>query len=201
MNKSENIVWHKSAVKQTDRENRNGHKGFVIWFTGLSGAGKSTLAVEVEKQLFKLGCSTYTLDGDNIRHGLNKNLDFSSKGRIENIRRIGEVAKLFTDAGVIVCTAFISPYKKDRNSVRRLLDKNRFIEVFINCPLKECEKRDPKGLYKKARKGEITDFTGISAPYEQPENAEITVDSSVETVKESAGKILEYLNKHGYLSV
>ncbi len=201
MNKSENIVWHKSAVKQTDRENRNGHKGFVIWFTGLSGAGKSTLAVEVEKQLFKLGCSTYTLDGDNIRHGLNKNLDFSSKGRIENIRRIGEVAKLFTDAGVIVCTAFISPYKKDRNSVRQLLDKNRFIEVFINCPLKECEKRDPKGLYKKARKGEITDFTGISAPYEQPENAEITVDSSVETVKESAGKILEYLNKHGYLSV
>jgi len=201
MNKSENIVWHKSAVKQTDRENRNGHKGFVIWFTGLSGAGKSTLAVEVEKQLFKLGCSTYTLDGDNIRHGLNKNLDFSSKGRIENIRRIGEVAKLFTDAGVIVCTAFISPYKKDRNSVRRLLDKNRFIEVFINCPLKECEKRDPKGLYKKARKGEITDFTGISAPYEQPENAEITVDSSVETVKESAGKILKYLNKHGYLSV
>ena len=201
MNKSENIVWHKSAVKQTDRENRNGHKGFVIWFTGLSGAGKSTLAVEVEKQLFKLGCSTYTLDGDNIRHGLNKNLDFSSKGRIENIRRIGEVAKLFTDAGVIVCTAFISPYKKDRSSVRRLLDKNRFIEVFINCPLKECEKRDPKGLYKKARKGEITDFTGISAPYEQPENAEITVDSSVETVKESAGKILKYLNKHGYLSV
>ncbi len=201
MNKSENIVWHKSAVKQTDRENRNGHKGFVIWFTGLSGAGKSTLAVEVEKQLFKLGCSTYTLDGDNIRHGLNKNLDFSSKGRIENIRRIGEVAKLFTDAGVIVCTAFISPYKKDRNSVRQLLDKNRFIEVFINCPLKECEKRDPKGLYKKARKGEITDFTGISAPYEQPENAEITVDSSVETVKESAGKILKYLNKHGYLSV
>jgi len=201
MNKSENIVWHKSAVEQSDRENKNGHKGFVIWFTGLSGSGKSTLAVEVEKQLFKLGCNTYTLDGDNIRHGLNKNLDFSPEGRIENIRRIGEVAKLFTDAGVIVCTAFISPYKKDRDSVRQLLDKERFVEVFINCPLEECEKRDPKGLYKKAREGEIADFTGVSAPYEQPEAAEITVDSSRETVEESAGKILGYLKKHGYLSV
>ena len=201
MSKSEIIVWHKSAVGRTDKENKNGHKGAVIWFTGLSGSGKSTLAVEVEKQLFEQGCNTYTLDGDNIRHGLNKNLDFSPEGRIENIRRIGEVAKLFTDAGVIVCTAFISPYKKDRDSVRQLLDKDRFVEVFINCPLKECEKRDPKGLYKKARKGEITDFTGVSAPYEQPETPEITVDSLEETVEESAEKILGYLKEHGYLSV
>ena len=200
MSKSENIVWHEQVIKQPDREKKNGHKGFVVWFTGLSGSGKSTLATEVERQLFERECTTYTLDGDNVRHGLNKNLDFSPGGRVENIRRIGEVAKLFADAGVIVCTAFISPYKRDRDSVRQLIDEGRFVEVFINCPLAECEKRDPKGLYKKARKGEITDFTGVSAPYEAPDAPEITVNTALETVKESAGKVVSYLNDEGYLS-
>jgi len=201
MNKSENIVWHEQMIKQSNREKKNGHKGLVIWFTGLSGSGKSTLAIEVERQLFERGCSTYTLDGDNVRHGLNKNLDFSPEGRVENIRRIGEVAKLFADAGVIVCTAFISPYKRDRDSVRQLIDEGRFVEVFIDCSLAECEKRDPKGLYKKARKGEIADFTGVSAPYEAPEEPEITVNTALETVKESAGKVVDYLNRRGYLSM
>ena len=200
MSKSENIVWHEQVVKQSDREKRNGHKGLILWFTGLSGSGKSTLAIEVERQLFERGCNTYTLDGDNIRHGLNKNLDFSPEGRVENIRRIGEIAKLFADAGLIVCTAFISPYKRDRNSVRQLIDEGRFVEVFIDCPLEECEKRDPKGLYKKARKGEIADFTGVSAPYEIPEKPEMTVNTALETVERSAGKVLEYLDKQGYLS-
>jgi len=200
MSKSENIVWHEQVIKQTDREKKNGHKGLILWFTGLSGSGKSTLAIEVERQLFERGCNTYTLDGDNVRHGLNKNLDFSPEGRVENIRRIGEVAKLFADAGLIVCTAFISPYKRDRDSVRQLIDEGRFVEVFIDCPLAECEKRDPKGLYKKARKGEIADFTGVSAPYEIPERPEITVNTALETVERSAGKVLEYLDKQGYLS-
>ncbi|MCK5852571.1 adenylyl-sulfate kinase [bacterium] len=200
MSKSENIVWHEQIVKQPDREKKNGHKGLIIWFTGLSGSGKSTLAIEVERQLFERGCNTYTLDGDNVRHGLNKNLDFSPEGRVENIRRIGEVAKLFADAGVIVCTAFISPYKRDRDSVRQLIAEGRFVEVFIDCPLVECEKRDPKGLYKKARKGEIVDFTGVSAPYETPEKPEITIDTALETVERSAGKVLEFLDKQGYFS-
>ena len=200
MSKSENIVWHEQIIKQSDREKRNGHKGLILWFTGLSGSGKSTLAIEVERQLFERGCNTYTLDGDNVRHGLNKNLDFSPEGRVENIRRIGEVAKLFADAGLIVCTAFISPYKRDRDSVRQLIDEGRFVEVFIDCPLAECEKRDPKGLYKKARKGEIADFTGVSAPYEIPERPEITVNTALETVERSAGKVLEYLDKQGSLS-
>ena len=200
MSKSENIVWHEQVIKQTDREKKNGHKGLILWFTGLSGSGKSTLAIEVERQLFERGCNTYTLDGDNVRHGLNKNLDFSPEGRVENIRRIGEVAKLFADAGLIVCTAFISPYKRDRDSVRQLIDEGRFVEVFIDCPLAECEKRDPKGLYKKARKGEIADFTGVSAPYEIPERPEITVNTALETVERSAEKVLEYLDKQGYLS-
>ena len=200
MNKSENIVWHEQIVEQADREKQNGHKGLILWFTGLSGSGKSTLAIEVERRLFERGCKTYTLDGDNVRHGLNKNLDFSPEGRIENIRRIGEVAKLFADAGLIVCTAFISPYKKDRDSVRQLLNKGKFIEVYIDCSLSECEKRDPKGLYKKARKGEITDFTGVSAPYEIPLEPEITVNTTLDTVEESAEKVLEHLIKGGYLS-
>ena len=201
MTKSENIVWHELVIKPSDREKRNGHKGLVLWFTGLSGSGKSTLAVEVERQLFEKGCNTFTLDGDNIRHGLNKNLDFSAEGRVENIRRIGEVAKLFADAGLIVCTAFISPYKQERDSVRRLVGNDRFVEVFVNCSLEECEKRDTKGLYKKAREGKITDFTGVSAPYEAPEEPEITVNTALETVNESAGKVINYLNNRGYLSV
>ena len=171
----------------------------MLWFTGLSGSGKSTLALEVERRLFDKGCKTYTLDGDNIRHGLNKNLSFSPEDRVENIRRISEVAKLFVDAGIIVCTAFISPYKSDRKAARELIDEGRFIEVFVNCPIEECERRDPKGLYKKARRGEITDFTGVSAPYEPPENPEISVDSFKESVEESAEKVIGYLSDKGYL--
>ncbi|RLD09868.1 MAG: adenylyl-sulfate kinase [Chlamydiae bacterium] len=200
MHRSENIVWQELVIKRSDREKRNGHSGFVIWFTGLSGSGKSTLAVEVERQLFESGCNTYTLDGDNVRHGLNKNLDFSFEGRVENIRRIGEVAKLFVDAGIIVCTAFISPYKKDRDFVRELIDTGRFIEVFVDCPIKVCESRDPKGLYKKARAGEIADFTGISSSYEAPERPEIRIDTDKETVIESADKVLNYLIKYNLIS-
>jgi len=200
MAKSENIVWHEQIIKRENREAIYGHKSFVLWFTGLSGSGKSTLALEVERKLFEKGCKTYTLDGDNIRHGLNKNLGFSPDDRVENIRRISEVAKLFVDAGIIVCTAFISPYKNDRKAARDLIDDGRFIEVFVKCPVEECEKRDPKGLYKRAREGKITNFTGISAPYEPPEKPEITIDSFKESVEIGAEKIIEYLSEKGYLS-
>ena len=161
---STNITWHNTNVSKSDREKLNGHKGACIWFTGLSGSGKSTIANELEIRLNQLGIHTYLLDGDNIRHGLNKNLDFSDEGRKENVRRIGEVAKLFVDAGIIVLTAFISPFREDRENVRKLLNKDEFIEVFVDADLETCESRDPKGLYKKARAGEIKDFTGISSP-------------------------------------
>ncbi len=172
-----NIIWNKSKISKSDREKLNGHEGACIWFTGLSGSGKSTLANTVENMLFDKGIHTYLLDGDSIRQGLNSDLDFSKKGRIENIRRIGEVANLFVDAGLIVLTSFISPFKKDREIVRNLLPKNKFIEIFVNCDLETCEKRDPKGLYKKARAGKINDFTGISSPYEKPEEPELKIDN------------------------
>jgi len=197
--KSTNIVWHEAAIKRTDREQRNGHKGFIVWFTGLSASGKSTLSLEVERQLFDRRCNTYVLDGDNIRHGLNKNLGFSHEDRTENIRRIGEVAKLFADGGVIICTAFISPYRADRDAVRALVEEGGFVEVYLECPLDVCEERDPKGLYKKARTGEIPEFTGISAPYEAPEKPEIVVHTGMETVVESAHKVVEYLDENSYL--
>jgi len=191
-----NITWHNTNISKSDREKLNGHKGACIWFTGLSGSGKSTVANRLEVELNKLGIHTYLLDGDNIRHGLNKNLDFSDEGRTENIRRIGEVAKLFVDAGIIVLTAFISPFRTDRDNVRKFLADGEFIEVFVDADLETCESRDPKGLYKKARAGEIKDFTGISSPYEEPENSEITVDNGKDaSLNVNVEEIILYLKK------
>lgn len=187
------IVYHKHSITRRDREKLNGHRSCVVWFTGLSGAGKSTLAGAVEEKLNAAGIHTYLLDGDNIRHGLNKNVDFSEAGRRENIRRIGEVAKLFADAGIVTLTAFISPFREDRNMVRALLNQNDFIEVYVNCPLEICEQRDPKGLYKKARAGEISDFTGISSPYEPPLNPEIEVNTREQSIEESVSYITSYV--------
>src|SRR4249920_2649585 len=188
--KATNIVWHKGAVTRDDREKLNGHKGCTVWLTGLSGSGKSTIAVDLEKRLAERGVRTYILDGDNIRHGLNKNLGFSPEDRTENIRRIGEVAKLFTDAGVVALTAFISPYRADRDQVRKIMADGDFVEVFVDCPVEVCEERDVKGLYKKARAGEIKEFTGISAPYEAPGSPELTIKTSGQSVEASALQIL-----------
>ncbi len=197
--KSTNITWHTSNITKEDREKLNGHKAVVIWFTGLSGSGKSTLAHAVEQALYDQGCRTIVLDGDNIRHGLNKNLGFSPEDREENIRRIGEVAKLFTEAGVIAMTAFISPYRADRDTARALLNEGEFVEVYVKCALDVCEERDVKGLYQKARAGEIKEFTGISAPYEEPLNPEVVVDTGPETLEESARKVLAYLQERGII--
>jgi len=175
--KSTNVVWEKSLITRQDREMLNGHKSFVLWFTGLSGSGKSTLAHAVEKKLHEKGCRTFVLDGDNVRHGLSSNLSFSEEDRKENIRRIGEAAKLMTEAGVITLTAFISPFRNDREMVRGFFPHHDFIEVFCNASLETCESRDVKGLYKKARAGEIKNYTGIDSPYEQPVNPEIEVDT------------------------
>lgn len=195
-----NLVWHEASVSKQERHARHNHKGCVLWFTGLSGSGKSTLANALDRSLFDAGLSTYVLDGDNIRHGLNKDLGFSDRDRQENIRRIGEVAKLFVDAGTIVSTAFISPFQSDRDQARALLADGEFVEVYVKCPLEECERRDVKGLYKKARNGEIPQFTGISSPYEEPETPEITVDTSVQTVEESIEQIIGWLEKHHILT-
>ncbi|MEB6195234.1 adenylyl-sulfate kinase [Mammaliicoccus sciuri] len=199
MSASTNITWHDSEVTKAQRQERNGHKSVVIWFTGLSGSGKSTISVALEKALFKQNITSYRLDGDNIRHGLNQNLGFSPEDRKENIRRIGEVGKLMVDAGVVTMTAFISPYEEDRNTVRDILEDGEFIEVFTKCSLDECESRDPKGLYKKARSGEIKEFTGINAPYEEPSNPEIVIDTENESVVESVEKIVAYLKENQYL--
>jgi adenylylsulfate kinase len=193
--KATNIVWHQGAVTRNDRAQLNGHRGCTVWLTGLSGSGKSTIAVDLEKRLLERGVRTYILDGDNIRHGLNKNLGFSPEDRTENIRRIGEVAKLFTDAGLVAITAFISPYRADRDQVRALMQAGDFIEVFVDCPVEVCEQRDAKGLYKKARAGEIEEFTGISAPYEAPAKAELTINTAGQSVEESAKQILTYLER------
>lgn len=192
-NKSNNIYWSLGKITTRQRELRNGHRGCVIWLTGLSSAGKSTIATELERELFALGRHAYVLDGDNIRHGLGADLGFSPKDRAENIRRIGEVAKLFADAGVICITAFISPYRADRDLVRKILPEGRFIEVFVNAPLEICEQRDPKGLYAKARAKEIKEFTGISAPYEAPLTPELELRTDQLTVAESVTHILDYL--------
>ncbi len=191
--KSENIYWSQGKVTSHQRELRNGHLGCVLWLTGLSGAGKSTIATELERELFNLGRHVYVLDGDNIRHGLGSDLGFSPEDRTENIRRVGEVAKLFADAGVICITAFISPYRADRDLVRKIMPRDRFIEVFVNAPLEVCEQRDPKGLYAKARAKEIKEFTGISAPYESPSNPEVELRTDRMTVPESVAKIMDYL--------
>ncbi len=197
--KSKNIVWHKTTVSREERESINGHRGATIWLTGLSGSGKSTIANLMEKALWERGVRSFVLDGDNVRHGLNKDLGFSPKDRTENIRRIGEVAALFTDAGIVNVTAFISPYRADREIARKAMPEGCFIEVYIKCDLDQCEKRDPKGLYKKARAGEIPEFTGISAPYEAPENAELVVDTTGQTPEESLAAILAHLEKTGYI--
>lgn len=199
MSESNNITWHDSEVTKEERQNRNGHKSAVIWFTGLSGSGKSTVSVALEKALFNEGKQTYRLDGDNVRHGLNKNLGFSPEDRTENIRRIGEVAKLMVDAGSITVTAFISPYKQDRDNVRAILKDDEFIEVYTKCSVEECEKRDPKGLYKKARSGEIPEFTGISAPYEAPDHPEIILDTEHESIDQSVDRVIQYLKQHQYI--
>ncbi|MGQ9662144.1 MAG: adenylyl-sulfate kinase [Kiritimatiellia bacterium] len=198
--KATNITWHHPIITKEDRWRLNGHKGAVIWFTGLSGSGKSTLAHAVEATLFERNVRTYVLDGDNIRHGLNKDLGFSPEDRQENIRRIGEVAKLFADAGFIAMTAFISPYIADRNLARSLNPPGTFIEVYCKCPLQTCEQRDPKGLYKKARSGLIKDFTGIDAPYEPPENPELVLDTGAESVETCVRKVIACLEDRGLLS-
>ncbi|HLF35578.1 MAG TPA: adenylyl-sulfate kinase [Cyclobacteriaceae bacterium] len=193
--KATNITWHKGAVTREDRERLLNQQGAVIWYTGLSGSGKSTLAHAVEEKLFETGHISYVLDGDNIRHGLNKNLGFSPEDREENIRRIGEVSKLFADAGIIAMTAFISPYRSDRDKARSLVEAGKFIEIYVKVPLDVAEKRDPKGLYKKARAGEIKEFTGIDAPYEEPLNPELTIDTSIKNLEDSVKIVLEYLIK------
>ena len=190
--KSTNITWHEATITRDDRERLGGHKAVVLWFTGLSGAGKSTLALAVEEALFEKGCRTYVLDGDNVRHGLNKNLGFSPEDRTENIRRIGEVANLFNDAGVIALTAFISPYRADRDEARKVAGDS-FIEIYVKCDVEICEERDTKGLYKKARAGEIAEFTGISSPYEAPDRPEIRIDTTKETAEQAASRIVEHV--------
>lgn len=187
------IVWHDAAVSQTERERQNNHSAFVLWFTGLSGSGKSTLANAIDRYFHDHGYRSYVLDGDNVRHGLNSDLGFAEEDRVENIRRISEVARLFVDAGHIVSTAFISPYADDRASARERLPKGRFIEVFVDCPLETCEERDPKGLYKKARSGEIPSFTGISAPYEAPEKPEITLQTGDRSTEDNVRELVEKL--------
>ena len=198
--KAKNIVWHQSTVTREEREAQSGHRGATIWLTGLSGSGKSTLANLLEKALWERGVRSYVLDGDNVRHGLNKDLGFSPDDRNENIRRIGEVAALFTDGGILNVTAFISPYRADRDQARACAPEGAFHEVYVKCDLDECEKRDPKGLYKKARAGEIPEFTGISAPYEAPEKAEFVLDTTNQSEDESLAALVEYLDGAGVLS-
>ena len=197
--KATNVTWHEGSVTRQEREKLLGQKGVTVWMTGLSASGKSTIAVILEQMLLHKHKHAYRLDGDNIRMGLNKNLGFSADDRAENIRRIGEVAKLFTDAGVIAITSFISPYKKDRDAVRALNKPGEFIEVYVNVSLEAAEKRDPKGLYKKARAGQIKGFTGIDDPYEAPDNAEIVIDTEKLKPDQAAERILTYLEERGYL--
>ena len=197
--KATNIKWHHGKITKEDRAKLLNQKGAAIWLTGLSGSGKSTIAVELEHALIENKHQAYILDGDNIRHGLNKNLGFSPEDRTENIRRIGEVAKLFTEANIITIAAFVSPYREDRDNIRRLLNQGEFVEIYVKCSLEVCEARDTKGLYKKARAGEVKDFTGISAPYEEPLNPELTIDSSRLSVEGSARVILHYLEEKGHV--
>ena len=198
--KATNVTWHDHQVTQAERQKLNGHKGAVLWFTGLSGCGKSTIANAVDAILHSRGVHTFVLDGDNIRMGLNKNLGFSPEDRTENIRRIGEVSKLFSHAATIVSTAFISPYKADRDLVRSIMAPGEFIEVYVNASLETCETRDPKGLYKKARAGEIKGFTGIDAPYEAPDAPELVLDSDAKGIEELANEVIAYLESNGYLT-
>jgi len=197
--KSENVVWHEHKVNRVQRANQKGQKPCVVWLTGLSGSGKSTVANALEQALFLEGYHSYLLDGDNVRHGLNKDLSFSDEARVENIRRIGEVSKLFVDAGVIVITAFISPFRADRRLVRELLEPGEFVEVFVDTPIEVCEQRDPKGLYRKARAGEIKNFTGIDAPYEAPQGAELVLHNDRDSVEQCVAQVMAHLRRQGIL--
>jgi len=197
--KSSDVVWHQASVSHVQRVKLNGHKSAVLWFTGLSGSGKSTVANAVELMLHQLKAQTYLLDGDNIRHGLNGDLGFSDADRVENIRRVGEVAKLFVDAGNLVLSAFISPFITDREMVRNALSQGQFIEVFVDTPLSVCESRDPKGLYKKARAGEIKNFTGIDSTYEVPQTPEVHIETADKSVELCAQQVVDYLQAKGYL--
>ena len=201
MNQDENIVWHSQTVTRAQKQLHKGHKPVLLWYTGLSGSGKSTIANAVEAKLFELGCHTYLLDGDNVRMGLNKGLTFSDEDRVENIRRISEVAKLFVDAGLMVSTAFISPFKADRAQARTIMANGEFVEVFIDTPLEVCESRDPKGLYKKARAGEIPNFTGISSAFDIPESPELHIKTAEQTIEQSVEQIIGYLSQTGIIKI
>ncbi len=192
-NDKEHVIWHECLVKRHDRNRLNNHKSGLVWFTGLSAAGKSTIAHAVEKELHDRGIRTYVLDGDNVRHGLNANLGFSPEDRKENIRRIGEVARLMADAGILTFAAFISPYREDRDALRRLFKDDNFIEIYVKCSIEECERRDPKEQYKKARAGIIKNYTGISAPYEAPETPELIIDTEKMDLEESKKRVIEHL--------
>lgn len=195
METQKHIVWHHSTVTKKGRQQLNGHKSCVLWFTGLSGSGKSTLANALDYSLYSQGYQSYVLDGDNIRHGLNRDLSFGANDRKENIRRIGEVAKLFVDSGQIVSTAFISPFQHDRELVRNMFEADEFIEIYVKCPIGICENRDPKGLYQKARNGEIAEFTGISSPYEAPNQPELIIETNKQSIEDSIGRIIQYLRE------
>ncbi len=193
--RSDNTVWHHATVTRARRQRQNGHRSAILWFTGLSGAGKSTLAHAVEEELHQIGCRTFVFDGDNVRHGLCGDLGFSAEDRAENIRRIGEMAKLFIEAGVIALTAFISPYRADRGRVRFSVGEGDFIEIYCKCSLEVCERRDVKGLYQRARAGKIPEFTGISSPYEEPEHPELAIDTAETTLEESVVQVLSFLRQ------
>ena len=195
-----NIIYHQASVTRQRRNKSNNHRSLVLWFTGLSGSGKSTLAHALEEKLFQKGCRTYVLDGDNVRHGLNFNLDFSKAGRTENIRRISEVSKLMLDSGLIVMTAFISPFSKDREQARNLISRENFIEIYCKASLEICESRDVKGLYKLARAGEIKNYTGIDSPYEIPVSPELVIDTDEQSLEDSVSSILSFLKFNGTIS-
>ena len=198
--KSSNVIYHHASVTRQRRNKLNGHRSVVLWFTGLSGSGKSTLAHALEEKLFQKGCRTFVLDGDNVRHGLNSNLDFSESGRTENIRRISEVSKIMMESGLIVMTAFISPFNKDRNEARKLISSDDFIEIYCKASLETCEARDVKGLYRRARAGEIKNYTGIDSPYEKPENPELVIDTDQQSLQESVSNIFDFLKSNGVIN-
>ena len=197
--KSSDVIYHHASVTRQRRNKLNNHRSIVLWFTGLSGSGKSTLAHALEEKLFQKDCRTFVLDGDNVRHGLNSNLDFSEKGRTENIRRISEVSKLMLESGLIVMTAFISPINKDRSEARQLISNDDFIEIYCKASLETCESRDVKGLYKRARVGEIKNYTGVDSPYEAPENPELIIDTDNQSLGESVSIILSFLELNGII--
>lgn len=197
----DHIIWHNVQVNRFDRNRLNSHKSGMVWFTGLSASGKSTIAHTVEKRLFDRGIRTYVLDGDNVRHGINSNLGFSREDRRENLRRIAEFAKLFVDAGIVVLAAFISPYKEDREYIRSRLDGDNFLEVWVRCPVEVCEERDPKGLYKKARAGIIKNYTGIDAPYEEPESPDLILDTGDFKLDDCVNKVFELFEKRKFIDL